>query len=105
MDMLTSLEQVRRGSGIKGLGDKLLHHMVRHCDHRETAPPVLISVSSNLKFLRANSHLLKLVTGVDTSTRPVNKSGRPGEAKRRSRTAAAAPNRLAFPLSKFISPV
>jgi hypothetical protein len=48
-------------------------------------------------------HLLKLVTGVDISTRAVNRSGRPGkEVKRRSRTAAAAPNNVAFLLSMFI---
>ena len=42
-------------------------------------------------------HLLKLVTGVDISTRAVNKSGRPGkEVKRRSRTAAAEANRVTF---------
>ena len=48
-------------------------------------------------------HLLKLVTGVDISTRAVNKSGRPGkEVKRRSRTAAAEANRVAFLRSTFI---
>jgi hypothetical protein len=48
-------------------------------------------------------HLLKLVTGVDISTRAVNKSGKPGkEVKRRRRTAAAAPNKAAFLLSTFI---
>lgn len=42
-------------------------------------------------------HLLKLVTGVDISTRAVNRSGRPGkEVKRRSRTAAAEANRVTF---------
>jgi hypothetical protein len=50
-----------------------------------------------------SSHLLKLVTGVDISTRAVNSSGRPGnEVKRRSRTAAAAPNSVAFLLSMLI---
>jgi hypothetical protein len=43
---------------------------------------------------------LKLVTGVDISTRAVNRSGRPGkEVKRRSRTAAAEANNVAFLLS------
>jgi hypothetical protein len=46
---------------------------------------------------------LKLVTGVDISTRAVNRSGRPGKAvKRRRRTAAAAPKMVAFLLSIFI---
>jgi hypothetical protein len=50
-----------------------------------------------------SSHLLKLVTGVDISTRAVNSSGRPGnEVKRKSRTAAAAPNSMAFLLSMLI---
>jgi hypothetical protein len=50
-----------------------------------------------------NLHLLKLVTGVDISTRAVSKSGRPGnEVKSRSRTAAAAPKRAAFLLSTLI---
>jgi hypothetical protein len=48
-------------------------------------------------------HLLKLVTGVDISTRAVNRSGRPGkEVNSRIRTAAAAPNNVAFLLSMFI---
>jgi hypothetical protein len=49
------------------------------------------------------SHLLKLVTGVDISTRAVSSSGRPGnDVKRRSRTAAAAPNSVAFLLSMLM---
>lgn len=48
-------------------------------------------------------HLLKLVTGVEISTRPVNRSGRPGkEVNSRRRTAAAAPKSAAFRLSMFI---
>jgi len=44
---------------------------------------------------------LKLVTGVDISTRPVRRSGRLGKVvKSRIRTAAAAPNRAAFRLSR-----
>jgi len=42
-------------------------------------------------------HLLKLVTGVDISTRPVRRFGKDGNAvKRSSLTAAAAPKRRAF---------
>jgi hypothetical protein len=49
-------------------------------------------------------HLLKLVTGVDISTRPVSKSGRLGKKVIKSRrTAAAAPKRAAFRLSISIS--
>ena len=33
---------------------------------------------------RTNVHLLKLVTGVDISTRPVRRSGNEGKAKNRS---------------------
>ena len=48
-------------------------------------------------------HLLKLVTGVEISTRAVNRSGSPGKpVKRSSRTAAAAPNSVAFLLSILI---
>jgi len=39
-------------------------------------------------------HRLKLVTGVDTSTRPPRRSGKAGKTvESSSRTAAAAPNR------------
>jgi hypothetical protein len=44
-----------------------------------------------------DSRLLKLVTGVDTSTRPVSKSGREGNKSRsKSRRARAPPNTAAF---------
>lgn len=53
--------------------------------------------------MHSSPHLLKLVTGVEISTRAVNRSGRPGkEEKRRSRTAAAAPKMAAFLLSIVI---
>lgn len=46
---------------------------------------------------------MKLVTGVEISTRAVNRSGRPGKpVYNSSRTAAAAPKRVAFLLSIFI---
>lgn len=52
---------------------------------------------------RNTLHLLKLVTGVEISTRAVNRSGRPGNpVKRSNRTAAAAPNKVAFLLSILI---
>lgn len=44
-----------------------------------------------------NLHLLKLVTRVDISTRPVNKTGREGNAKNRiNRSAEAAPKTISF---------
>ena len=47
--------------------------------------------------------LLKLVIGVDISTRPVNKPGSPGnEVNRSRRAAAAAPNSAALLLSMSI---
>jgi len=55
----------------------------------------------NLQF--RGPHLLKLVTGVEISTRPVSRSGSPGkDVKRRRRTAAAALKRAAFRLSILI---
>ena len=46
---------------------------------------------------------MKLVTGVDISTRAVRRSGRPGKPVKSSRrTAAAAANIVAFLLSIFI---
>jgi hypothetical protein len=43
------------------------------------------------------AHLLKLVTGVDTSTRPVSRSGRAGKTVDSDRrTAAAAPKSSSF---------
>lgn len=61
------------------------------------------SEGSHLRRSENTVHLLKLVTGVEISTRAVNKSGRPGNpVKSSNRTAAAAPNKVAFLLSIFI---
>lgn len=50
-------------------------------------------------------HLLKLVTGVDTSTRPESRSGRVGKtAGSARRTAAAAPKRSSFWLTDMANP-
>lgn len=50
------------------------------------------------------SHLLKLVTGVETSTRPVRMSGSEGNmANRANLTAAAAAKRVIFRRSSDIS--
>jgi hypothetical protein len=93
----------RRGSGVKGLGGRPHHRKGRHCDCRGKDLLVLFRVSFEHLQIKWSSHLLKLVTGVDISTRAVNKSGRPGKpVNRRSRTAAAAPNRVAFLLSMLI---
>ena len=49
-------------------------------------------------------HLLKLVMGVDISTRPVRKSGRDGKPRKSSiRNAAAALKTRSFRLSMTIS--
>lgn len=85
-------------------GGRLPHHMETHCVCRERGPPVLQTRESAINALREQYilfgdilRLLKLVTGVDISTRPVNRSGRDGNAKTRSsRTATAAPIMVAF---------
>lgn len=88
------------------LGGRRLHRRARRYGCINTDPPVLKQRSithSHYPRGHSNLHLLKLVTGVDISTRPVNRSGRPGkEVKRRIRTAAAAPNNAAFLLSMFV---
>jgi hypothetical protein len=75
--------------------------MERRYGCRGIGPLVLTCVSMRCLWVYSrNIHLLKLVTGVDISTRPVNRSGSPGnEVKRRSRTAAAAPKSATFLLS------
>ena len=50
----------------------------------------LAEVSEEIFVKRISSHLLKLVTGVDISTLPVNRSGREGKAKNKSSLTAAA---------------
>lgn len=53
--------------------------------------------------MESNIRLLKLVTGVDTSTRPARRLGRPGKTvNSSSRSAAAPPKRSAFCLSTAI---
>jgi len=89
------------GGGVPG--GKLHHRRVRHYDCRGKDPLVLRIVSFETVDSAANLHLLKLVTGVEISTRAVKRSGSPGnEVKRRSLTAAAAPKITAFLLSTFI---
>ena len=51
---------------------------------------VIIYADGSPKEIGSTVHLLKLVTGVDISTRPVNRLGRPGKAVNNSRRRAAA---------------
>ena len=73
--------------------------MERRYGCRETVLPVLSGINHSCHALREHEvlHRLKLVTGVDISTRPVRRLGREGKAKKRTslRTAAEA-NRVAF---------
>ena len=88
---------MRKVSAARVLGGKLRRHMVTHYLYRERGLLVLRGVSRDFIIRRPNLHLLKLVTGVDISTRPVSSSGNPEKAvKRRSRKAAAPPKRAAF---------
>jgi len=88
------------------LGGRLHHHTERHCDCIERVLLVLEESCQLRTFYhrtRCNLHLLKLVTGVDISTRPVRRSGRLGKVVNSNiRTAAAAPNSAAFRLSNAI---
>ena len=76
--------------------------MGRRCGCREIVLPVLDAVNYSYCALRGHEvlHRLKLVTGVDISTRPVRRLGREGKAKKRTslRTAAEV-KRVAFRLS------
>ena len=93
----------KREEVITVLGGRRHHHKERHCDCKGTSPLVLFIISLGLHHMELVLRLLKLVTGVDISTRAVNKSGSPGkDVKRRIRTAAAAPNKVAFLLSILI---
>lgn len=86
------------------------HHRRRaiHCEYRGTTPLVLynsrsvhmfISITS-IASLQGYSHRLKLLTGVDTSTRPVNRSGNDGNKHMRSsRRTKATPNTPTMRLS------
>lgn len=92
----------KREAAAMVLGGRRRRRMARHCGCKERDPLVLFSVVRTVsqQFRRTGTwaegehlvvHLLKLVTGVDTSTRPATSSGRPGKAKNStSRKAAAA---------------
>ena len=65
-------------------------------------PSIQYSLLSSFDVARL-VHLLKLVTGVEISTRLVRRVGKDGKtANSRRRTAAAEPNSSAFCLSMFI---
>ena len=80
-------------------GERRHHRTERRCGCKGIVLPVLNSVSHNSFALSLHGalHRLKLVTGVDISTRPVRRSGREGKAKKRtSLRAAAEVKRVAF---------
>lgn len=53
--------------------------------------------------MRSVVHRLKLVTGVEISTRPVNRSGRPGKKANRASRRAAAPAKTPALLFRVIA--
>ena len=93
--------------GGRVLGGKRRRHRGRRCGCRDRALlvlPIGLALAVFLVFWQ-NSYirLLKLVTGVEISTRPVRRSGSDGKAvNRRSRRPAAAANRSNFRLSMAI---
>jgi hypothetical protein len=102
--MSRSLVRGRIGVGEEELGGRHRHHKEKRYDYRGIVLLVLGIVSNNSRELCGHSlRLLKLVTGVDISTRAVRRSGRPGNPVKSSRRkAAAAPNRAAFLRSIFM---
>ena len=81
-------------------GERRRHHKGRGCGCRGIGLLVLSITSVIAGMLRIGTrciHRLKLVTGVDISTRPVRRLGSEGKAKKRtSRRAAAEVKRKAF---------
>ena len=78
-----------------------LHHKEKHHVCKEKDLLALWKVLDKTSIERITEHwpvrLLKLVTGVDISTRPVRRSGNEGKAaKRTNRNSAAAPKRAVF---------
>lgn len=66
--------------------------MGRHCGCRGTSPLALGLVSIKQCAIDGHEvlHRLKLVTGVDISTRPVRRAGREGKAKKSTSLKTAA---------------
>lgn len=91
-------------------GRRRLHRRERGCECTERGLLVLHRVSSSACIRRSfevsrhlNIRLLKLVTGVEISTRPVRRSGKEGNPrKRNNRSAEAAPNNAVFRRSMTI---
>ena len=84
-------------------GERRRHHRGRHCGCRGIDLLALDSVSHGwyVGGWHEVLHRLKLVTGVDISTRPVRRSGREGKAKKsKSLRRAAEVKRMAFHRSK-----
>ena len=86
-------------------GERRRHHRGRHCGCRGRDLLALYSVSHGWYVGRWHEvlHRLKLVTGVDISTRPVRRPGRKGKAKKsKSLRRAAEVKRMPFRRSKTI---
>ena len=82
-------------------GERRHHRRGRHCECRGRDPLALESVSHKWHGSKVGTtsvlHRLKLVTGVDISTRPVRKPGREGNAKKsKSLRVAADVKRVTF---------
>lgn len=80
-------------------GGKRRRHKERHyeCKERDLLVLVVCQYASNAARRSNYVHRLKLVTGVEISTRPVRRSGKEGNARKRTRrTAAAKPKSSAF---------
>ena len=85
--------------------------MVRHYECKGKDLPALFRIAGKplettqlSETDRSYIHLLKLVTGVEISTRPVSRSGNEGNAAKRSRrNAEAALNSKAFRRSMTIA--
>ena len=73
-------------------GKKHRHRRERHCGCRGIDLLALNHVSHcwYIVMSREGLHLLKLVIGVDISTRPVRRPGRDGNAKKSTSLRAAA---------------
>lgn len=86
-------------------GGRLLRHTGTHCECKEKALPALSHpvscaipiLNSSALDCKSNLRLLKLFTGVDTSTLPVNKPGKEGKrTMSRIRSARAPANTTAL---------
>ena len=76
---------------IRAPGGRLHRRRGRHYGCRERHLPVLLPGQSMArKHTKDDSRRLKLVTGVDISTRPVRRSERVGKAEKRNNLRAAA---------------